>query len=369
MSPDHPHLVLVNLGTPTEPTPAAVHDFLAEFLSDPEVVDYPSWLWRPVLRTMVLRRRPERVAELYASIWADEGSPLRVETERLAQAVRVAGEGRFAVSTAYRYGEPSLATVMQRLARAGEGRIVVVPLFPQRTGATTGTAFAAAHAAAARAGVAHRLEARPILADAPGYVDAMIARWTEALAAAPREPEHLVVSFHGIPARYDRRERGTYVRDCRATMRAFLDAVDWPAVRARRRRARRRTRCPWSRRCAAERAGRRRCAPRRRARAAASRSRATARRSGRRCSPRSVLRPRRARPARGARSRRAAASPRPPRSTRTARPRAPDGGAAPSSAAPGARATTGSPRPRGRSGTPRGTRGPRPASARSASRG
>jgi ferrochelatase len=232
MSPHHPHLVLVNLGTPTEPTPAAVHAFLEEFLSDPEVVDYPSWLWRPVLRTMVLRRRPARVAELYASIWADEGSPLRVETERLAQAVRVAAEGRFAVSTAYRYGEPSLETVMRRLARAGEGRIVVVPLFPQRTGATTGTAFAAAHAAAARAGVAHRLEARPILADAPGYVDAMIARWTEALAAAPREPDHLVVSFHGIPARYDRRERGTYVRDCRATTRAFLDAVDWPPARA-----------------------------------------------------------------------------------------------------------------------------------------
>jgi ferrochelatase len=227
-----PHLVLVNLGTPTAPTAGAVHAFLHEFLSDPEVVDYPAWLWRPVLRAMVLRTRPARVAELYASIWEDEGSPLRVETERLATGLRAAARGRFGVSTAYRYGEPSLETVLARLAQEEHGRIVVVPLFPQRTGATTGTAFDAARRAAARTGVAHRLEERCIQPDAPGYVEAMVARWQEALAGAPHAPEHLVVSFHGIPARYDRRERGLYVRDCTATMRAFLDAADWPAERA-----------------------------------------------------------------------------------------------------------------------------------------
>lgn len=227
-----PHLVLVNLGTPTAPTADAVHAFLHEFLSDPEVVDYPGWFWRPVLRTMVLRSRPARVAELYASIWWDEGSPLRVETERLAAGLRAAGGGRFGVSTAYRYGEPSLETVLRRLAREEHGRIVVVPLFPQRTGATTGTALREARAAAARLGVGHRVVERVIRADAAGYVEAMVARWRQALAAAVCEPEHLVVSFHGIPVRYDRRERGTYVRDCEATLRAFLDAADWPAERA-----------------------------------------------------------------------------------------------------------------------------------------
>jgi ferrochelatase len=84
-----------------------------------------------------------------------------------------------------------------------------------------------AREAAARAGVAHRLIERLVVADEPGYVAAMASRWHEALVDAPTQPEHVVVSFHGIPVRYDRRERGVYVEDCRATMHAFLKAVGW----------------------------------------------------------------------------------------------------------------------------------------------
>jgi ferrochelatase len=84
---------------------------------------------------------------------------------------------------------------------------------------------------AARAGLAARLVERLVAADDPGYVAALAARWNEALAEAPIEPEHLVVSFHGIPVRYDMRERGVYVEDCRATMRALLEAIRWPASR------------------------------------------------------------------------------------------------------------------------------------------
>lgn len=232
MRPDAPHFVLVNVGTPAEPTPASVEAFLTEFLSDPAVVDYPAWFWRPVLRTMVLRRRPARVAHMYESIWTEHGSPLRAATERVARALRAHGEGRFRVSTAYRYGSPSIDAVVQRLAREERGPVVVVPLFPQRTGATTGTALQRARVAAGRHAIVHRLEERHVEPDAAGYVEAMVARWREALAGARREPEHLVVSFHGIPARYARRERWRYVRDCEATTRAFLDASGWPAARA-----------------------------------------------------------------------------------------------------------------------------------------
>ena len=226
------HVLLVNLGTTAAPTPDAVRTFLDEFLSDPAVVDLPAWLWQPILRTMVLRRRPARVAEQYEKIWTAEGSPLRVETERIARGVRAHAAGRFTVSTAYRYGEPSIDAEIRRLAGESDARIVVVPLFPQRTDATTGTAFRRAREAAARAGVGARLVERAIAPDDAGYVRAMAARWREALAAAPAPPEHLVLSYHGIPVRYDKRERGVYVADCEATTRAFLRAIDWPADRA-----------------------------------------------------------------------------------------------------------------------------------------
>ena len=136
----HPllHLVLVNLGTPQEPSPAAVHEFLDEFLSDPAVVDLPRWLWLPILRGIVLRKRPARVAEQYGSIWSAGGSPLRVATEQIVAGVRERASGRFGVSAAYRYGEPSLDTVMQALAGEGTGPVIVSPLFPHRTDATTG---------------------------------------------------------------------------------------------------------------------------------------------------------------------------------------------------------------------------------------
>lgn len=227
-----PHLLLVNLGTPTAPTPEAVREFLEEFLSDPSVVDLPAWLWRPILRTMVLRRRPARVAHMYASIWHPEGSPLRVATERIVAALRVRARGHFTVSAAYRYGEPSLDSEMARLARDTTGSIVVVPLFPHRTDATTGTAFRRAREAAARAAIAGRVTERVIPADDAGFVAAMAAVWRDTIARPAAPPEHLVLSYHGIPVRYDRRERRMYTADCEATTRALLAALEWPAERA-----------------------------------------------------------------------------------------------------------------------------------------
>ena len=227
-----PHLLLVNLGTPEAPTPAAVRAFLAEFLGDPAVVDLPRWLWLPILHGIVLRTRPSRVARQYASIWTEAGSPLRTSTERIAAALATRAAGRFGVSAAYRYGEPSLDTAMRRLATDDTGPVAVIPLFPQRTDATTGTAFRRASEAAVRAGIAERVVERPLDPADAGYVAAMAARWREATAGASVAPEHLVISFHGIPERYNRRESAVYVRDCEATTRALLAAIAWPVERA-----------------------------------------------------------------------------------------------------------------------------------------
>jgi len=225
-----PHLLLINLGTPRLPEADAVREFLLEFLSDRDVVDLPSWLWQPFLKRVVLRRRPARVAELYRSIWSPGGSPLRVETERMVAALRARAAGRFTVSTAYRYGEPSLDAEMVRLARESAGAVVAVPLFPQCTGATTGTALQRAEEAAVSACIAQRFVPSLISPDDPGYVRALADRCRSALAGA--DVEHLVVSFHGIPVRYDRREAHLYTQHCASTTRALLAALDWPAERS-----------------------------------------------------------------------------------------------------------------------------------------
>ena len=227
-----PHLLLVNLGTPQEATPESVRRFLDEFLSDPAVVDIPRWLWRPILKYFVLRSRPARVAKAYRSIWAPEGSPLRVATERMVAAVQAHAGDALTVSAAYRYGEPSLDSEMQRLSRAHEGPVFVVPLFPHRTDATTGTTFQRAREAAARANLSPRLYERLIPPADQGYIDALASRWREATDVADEPPEHLVVSFHGIPVRYNRREQLQYTRDCEETTRALLGAIDWPEDQA-----------------------------------------------------------------------------------------------------------------------------------------
>ena len=226
-----PHLLLVNLGTPQAPEAGSVREFLLEFLSDEAVVDIPSFLWQPFLKKVVLRRRPARVAELYRSIWSPEGSPLRVETERMVTQLRAMAGGRYTVSAAYRYGEPSIDAETARLATESAGPVIVVPLFPQRTDATTGTAFRKAVEAAHRAGTTDRLVLQCMPPDDAGYIAALAERCRQAFAAAAQVPEHLVVSFHGIPVRYNRREAQVYTQDCELTTRALRAALDWPEAR------------------------------------------------------------------------------------------------------------------------------------------
>lgn len=208
-------ILLVNLGTTRAPEPWAVREFLAEFLSDPMVVDYPSWLWRPIL-SRILRSRPEKVAEMYRSIWTEEGSPLERGTERIAAELgRLFGRE---VGHAYRYGSPS---IRERLADGK--RVTLVPLFPQRTCSTTGSIESAiAHASG--------IEILRIAPDDPGYIEALADRFQRSVGH--ETPEHFVVSFHGIPVRYDRREGGMYRSDCERTFRALLRRIAWPEQKA-----------------------------------------------------------------------------------------------------------------------------------------
>src|SRR5690242_13393076 len=123
-------VVVVNLGTPEAPTPAAVRRYLAEFLADPRVVEGPRWLWWLALNLVILPLRPRRSAHAYAQVWTSAGSPLAVLSgklrEKLASALPQAQ-----VALAMRYGQPSLSNVMRALRERGVTRFVVLPLYPQ----------------------------------------------------------------------------------------------------------------------------------------------------------------------------------------------------------------------------------------------
>ncbi|MCA9314092.1 MAG: ferrochelatase [Planctomycetes bacterium] len=219
-----PEIVLVNLGTPAAPTADGVRAFLAEFLSDPDVVDWPRWVWMPVLKGIILRRRPARVAELYASIWTEQGSPLAASTEALARDLADHVGDRATVSHAYRYGEPAVADVI-REARGRASRVIVVPLFAQPTASSSGTVERLARQ------VAREPRGAPVVVhhvppDDPHYIEAVAKRCEEALAAFPSGPApHLVASFHSLPARVDRKEGRGYTSACRRTAEALTRAL------------------------------------------------------------------------------------------------------------------------------------------------
>jgi len=224
-------MLIVNLGTPDAPTPEAVHKFLLEFLSDPGVIDLPRWLWQPILRNMVLRSRPRKVAELYRSIWMEGGSPLAVGTRAIADGVKELAGDRFEVVWAYRYGDRSIEWAFENHVGV-DTDVAVVPLYAHHTSSTSASVFLEAERVARRRGVADNVRRVELAPDDPGFIEALAQRCRETFAQAGAEPRHLLLSYHGIPTRYDRREGGRYSSDCRATTAALLRALDWDADRA-----------------------------------------------------------------------------------------------------------------------------------------
>ncbi|HEX6832842.1 MAG TPA: ferrochelatase [Rudaea sp.] len=190
-------VLLVNLGTPADRSTAAVRRFLAEFLADPRVVELPRWVWWPILYGVILPTRPRRSAEAYAKIWTDQGSPLLVYSRALAAKIG-ANAGSVRVELAMRYGEPSIASAIVRLHRDGVRRLLVLPMYPQYSAASTGTVFD--RVAQTLQEQRWPLELRFISdyhADA-GYIDALAAS-VEAHWQAHGRAQKLLLSFHGIP--------------------------------------------------------------------------------------------------------------------------------------------------------------------------
>jgi protoporphyrin/coproporphyrin ferrochelatase len=215
-------VLLVNLGTPEAPTPRALRPYLREFLGDRRVIDYPRWRWWPILQVILLLR-PRRSAHAYARIWSAAGSPLRVFSDALAEALRVELGDQAQVALAMRYGAPSVLAQVTALQAAGVRRLLVLPLYPQYSATSTGGVIDA---------VADTLKALrwpPELRligdyhDDPAHIDAL-ARRIEHWWAEHGRGDKLLLSFHGIPERYVRLG-DPYAEQCRTTARLLRERL------------------------------------------------------------------------------------------------------------------------------------------------
>ncbi|ONF95633.1 ferrochelatase [Sphingomonas jeddahensis] len=205
---DHPPIpprrvgvLLINLGTPDAPDPPAVRRYLAEFLSDRRVVEIPRLVWQPILRGAVLTTRPKKSAHAYAQVWREDGSPLAAITKAQAKALEGAFGPDVTVDYAMRYGRPAIGDRIQALKDAGCERILLAPLYPQYSAATTATANDKAFARLATMRWQPAVRTLPPYHDDPAYIAALTSSVEESLAALDFTPDALITSFHGMPVR------------------------------------------------------------------------------------------------------------------------------------------------------------------------
>jgi ferrochelatase len=192
-------LLLVNLGSPDAPTPAAVRRYLAEFLSDPRVLDIPApqrWL---LLHGVILRVRPAKSAAAYRQVWTTDGSPLLVYSRALAAGVAARLGPDWHVELAMRYGQPSIASALDRLAAAGVDELTILPLYPQYAASSTGSSLEEIYRQVAARWVVPSLAVVAPFWNDPGYLDAFAA--VGAPVVEQFAPDHVLFSFHGLPER------------------------------------------------------------------------------------------------------------------------------------------------------------------------
>ena len=232
-SPAKIGVLVAQLGTPQAPTARALRPYLRQFLSDPRVIDLHPLRWYPILYLFVLTRRPARSAALYANIWTDEGSPLMVHSQAQTRGLQERLGAAYRVVLGMRYGEPSIARAVQSLEQEGIERILVFPMYPQFSCATTGSIYDAVNRAALgrrcpwffdRKRQMPALRFVPPYADHPAYINALKQSVATAVARLSWTPDRYLITFHGIPRRYVD-EGDPYRRHCEETARQLAAAL------------------------------------------------------------------------------------------------------------------------------------------------
>jgi len=221
-------VLLVNSGTPDDLSVGAVRRFLGALLADPRVVELPRALWLPLLHGIILRTRPSRSARKYRRIWTPEGSPLLLAAEqlreRLADSLARRTLAPLSVELGMLYSNPSVPVALRRLRDAGAQRIVVMPVFPQYCGATTGPVFDQVAAELTRWRWVPELRFVSDYHDHPGYIDALRTSIASHWALRGRT-QHLLISFHGIPERYFTNGDPYYCK-CQKTARLLAEELN-----------------------------------------------------------------------------------------------------------------------------------------------
>jgi ferrochelatase len=225
-----PAVLLIQLGTPDAPTVPGLRRYLRQFLSDPRVIEVPRWRWWFILHLFILTTRPKQSAAKYRRIWnAQTGSPLlhltRLQTDALQRLLP-----DIPVRFGMQVGNPSLASVVQELIKNGVDRLIVLPMFPQYSATTTASAMDGLFQALMRERRVPALRIVPPYYEHTAYLDAVATVIGEALAKLAWEPEHFLLSFHGIPVKYA--ERGDpYPQQVERTTQLLLPRLAWPEGR------------------------------------------------------------------------------------------------------------------------------------------
>jgi protoporphyrin/coproporphyrin ferrochelatase len=221
-------ILLVNSGTPASPEPRDVRKFLAGLLGDPRVIELPRPLWLPILYGFILPFRPRRSARKYRKIWSQYGAPLLALSQQLrTELIGTLAQRMLAplsIELGMMYGgEPTVPQALTKLRESGAQRILVVPLFPQYCGATTGAAYDQVNAELRRWRWLPELRYVAEYHDYPGYIDALRATVAQQWETLGRT-QHLLISFHGIPERYFHKG-DPYFCKCQKTARLLADEL------------------------------------------------------------------------------------------------------------------------------------------------
>jgi ferrochelatase len=223
-------VLLIQLGTPDAPTAKALRPYLRQFLSDPRVIEAPRLAWWFVLRLFILPFRPKQSAAKYRRIWDPEtGSPLlhwtRRQTEALQQKLP-----KVLVRFGMQVGNPPVATVVDEMVQSGAQRLIVVPMYPQYSATTTASAMDVLFHALMKQRRVPALRVVPPYYQHPAYLDAVTQVIRDELAKLPWQPEHYLLSFHGIPVTYAQRG-DPYATHVKRTTAQLITRLGWPPGR------------------------------------------------------------------------------------------------------------------------------------------